>query len=328
MQATLYKFNKRSNSTKVPSGQGAVVEMKLKDGCSIYSPSFLLSSMDPTLYNYVEWNESYYFIQDAFLVRQGLWEIQCKIDVLASYRTQILNTSAFVTYSSNVFNTYIPDTRLSTNANANVALNNNKLITNSSEDDGTYIITYITNHPNHGMAGAIWADTQTAKNISACINSAGMNDFLLNDLKKQLSNVNQAVRSCRYVPMQWFEGRGDANYTPPRAGGGGGSSGGEPTGDFTPRLNRDGMADLIYYNNPINPFYPNLAPPIVGQGNCTWYAWGRFGRYAERRTYQNFQPETPGPGLIQQPDMTEATLQNLEPWQSGEEEPDSVMWLL
>ena len=285
MICTLFNFKKRRNSTKVPSELGASFELKLKDGCSIYNPSFILSSMDPINYNYLKWNNKYYYIDDIILIRQGLWNVVCSLDVLASYRTEILNTSAFVAYSSNNYDPNIPDARLSSQAKPTITHTNNNLFNTQQAltpeqikgGSGTYIVSYVTDAPTYGLSGCVWCSPLVAKNIAKCLGSRGLNEFLLDKLKKQLSNAYQAVLKCTYVPFKWWTTAGEVGYKPPSAGGGGGSSGGTPNPEgFTPRLTRDGMADLIFYNNPINPFFPNFAPPIVGQGNCTWYAWGRF----------------------------------------------------
>lgn len=107
----LYTTSKRHNSTLVPTG-GVTGEMVLKAGTSLTKPVFLLYvSAKPTA-SMVGFEGRFYFIDDIVSVRNGLWELHCSVDVLSTYKANILNTSAFVLYDTTA-NTEIVDTRLS-----------------------------------------------------------------------------------------------------------------------------------------------------------------------------------------------------------------------
>lgn len=108
--AYFYTLNKRKNSTLQPTG-GTSLDVNLKSGTSFISPTFLLSLGSTPTYNYVSYEGRYYFITDIVSVRNDLWEIQCEVDVLATYKANILNTVAYVVYDS-TSNTEIPDNRL------------------------------------------------------------------------------------------------------------------------------------------------------------------------------------------------------------------------
>ena len=54
---------------------------------------------------------------------------------------------------------------------------------------------------------------------------------------------------------------------------------------FEPRLSTTSPTPMTgnkyWYNSSYNPFWPSFAPPAVGaDGNCTWYAYGRFSEIA------------------------------------------------
>lgn len=110
MQAIFYKFSKRKNSTAVPNGQGYERNLTIKNGSSIITPTFLVAgeSFD---YNYCIFNGRYYWITDITSVRNELWEVQCRVDVLASWKNEILNSKGFVKYSSSDNNQNIKDGR-------------------------------------------------------------------------------------------------------------------------------------------------------------------------------------------------------------------------
>ena len=112
MELKLWKdFRKRRNSTKQPTTEpDAVKEVRLKDKCTITNPSFFLA--DAELYSYVQWKGMYYFIKEVAWDINGHSYIICQLDYLATWKDEILNTSAFVKYSSSDYNTKIRDDRI------------------------------------------------------------------------------------------------------------------------------------------------------------------------------------------------------------------------
>lgn len=110
LSVTLFSFNKRHNSTKVPAGSGTLVSVSLKRETSFNSPVFLLQGDKPSA-NYAAFEGAYYFIDDIVSVRTDLWELHCSIDVLGTLRSDILATSAFVEYATQG-NNQIVDQRL------------------------------------------------------------------------------------------------------------------------------------------------------------------------------------------------------------------------
>lgn len=105
-------FSKRKNSTKQPTGAGTAITVTLKDDTSLAQPTFVLAG-DHFTYNYIQFAGRYYFVDDVVSLHNGLCEIQCSLDALATYKAAIQATSAYVLYYSHN-NTQIVDTRLST----------------------------------------------------------------------------------------------------------------------------------------------------------------------------------------------------------------------
>ena len=100
-------FSKRKNSTKQPSG-GTSATVTLKEGTSIESPVFLLSG-DLFTCTYVEAFSHYYFVSDVISVRNGLTEIHCEMDPLATHKSAIGSYTAFIERCDNYRNPMIPD---------------------------------------------------------------------------------------------------------------------------------------------------------------------------------------------------------------------------
>ena len=109
--AVFYKTSKRHNSTLQPSGSGAVIDVQLKNGSDIIAPVFLMSLTSMPDYSMMVFEGRTYFIIGITSVRENLWEIAAAVDVLATYKSNILGTTAFVLYDSTA-NTEIVDSRL------------------------------------------------------------------------------------------------------------------------------------------------------------------------------------------------------------------------
>ena len=102
MQIYLYQnFGKRADSTAQPSGSYTTKTVQLKQETSIESPVFILSGFDVTCnYIYVpSWNR-YYFVSDWKKGNNDLYAIECTLDHLATYKTEIGNYTAFVERTS------------------------------------------------------------------------------------------------------------------------------------------------------------------------------------------------------------------------------------
>lgn len=112
MQLTLYSnFSKRRNSTKQPTN-GTTYEVKLKEGCSLENPIFLIDGINLNV-NYALWNGSYYFVTDIILSNNNIYEIHCEMDPLATWKSEIGASTQFVERSSSEYNVDITDTYLS-----------------------------------------------------------------------------------------------------------------------------------------------------------------------------------------------------------------------
>lgn len=107
--ATFYTFSKRKNSTGRPSG-GTGKNIYIKDPSSVLNPQILLETSNPTSYNYcyISTFDRYYFISD-WISDHGMWQANCVVDVLASWKNSINSSVQYVVRSGSAFNTYIPD---------------------------------------------------------------------------------------------------------------------------------------------------------------------------------------------------------------------------
>ena len=111
MSHTIYagSVSKRKNSTLQPS-LSTSFDVLLKTPTSLHTPTFTISTSSFP-YNYLKWDDRYYFVTDVVARNNGLFEVSAVVDVLATYKSEILATTAYVLYDS-VSNTELPDNRL------------------------------------------------------------------------------------------------------------------------------------------------------------------------------------------------------------------------
>lgn len=116
MTLKFYRFSKKQNSTKQITSETAkeIAGVDLKRPTSATNPTFLLVT-DVTSYNYVyvvEW-QRYYFVDEIISVNKDIWEVHCKIDALATWKTEILSYNAFVERSASSYNMQFNDPAVS-----------------------------------------------------------------------------------------------------------------------------------------------------------------------------------------------------------------------
>lgn len=141
MAHTIYagKISKRKNSTLQPT-LGTSFDVLLKSPTSLHAPTFNISagSFD---YNYLKWGDRYYFVTDVTSVRTGLWEVSAVIDVLATFKADILASTQFVCYSSQVGNAWLSDTRIPVLKSTTAA--KNSVLTGILSRIGCYILSAV-----------------------------------------------------------------------------------------------------------------------------------------------------------------------------------------
>lgn len=216
MQAKIWNFAKRVNSTKLPPADAPwEPDVNLKAGTSMETPTILLGSPrawdEISSYNYMQLSSGdYYFIDEWVSVRGDLWEAHCIRDLMATYKDAIMATSAFVEYDT-TGNTWIPDTRLSTNVNSSLLSNSGNLSLPFSTI-GTFIVSVT------GQSGGVGYYTTSASYLSRLLNSVrdwsdieitsetGIEALVLafcTFATKLLSSGNapQNIRGCIWIPF-------------------------------------------------------------------------------------------------------------------------------
>lgn len=121
MQLTLCNFSKRLNSTKQPTSEQlqagkTFTDVNLKQLVNIDSPDLILAGakQNDFAYNYAyihDWGR-YYHIKTCDLRHEDIYHAKLELDDLATFKSQILGTDAFIVYSSTGYNRWLRDDRV------------------------------------------------------------------------------------------------------------------------------------------------------------------------------------------------------------------------
>lgn len=220
MAHTIYagKVSKRKNSTLQPT-LGTSFDVLLKSPTSLHAPTFTISagSFD---YNYLKWDDRYYFVTNVTSVRTGLWEVSAVIDVLATFKADILASTQFVCYSSQVGNAWLADTRIPVLKSTTAA--KNSVLTGILSRIGCYILSavgkdrcYTYMIPSEGTLGALLTTIAdwTQTDVDALMDQLTFSgtDAAIESLTKLLTRTSlmgnayeaapACIRSCIWVPF-------------------------------------------------------------------------------------------------------------------------------
>jgi len=150
MALTVYfkKESKKRNSTKQATFTTSF-NVVLKDATSIDNPTFLIeaASFD---YNLAKWDNRYYFIDNIVSVRHNLWEVTCILDVLATYKADILASTQFVSYSSYNPSVWLPDTRIPVLTDTHVSKDSVTFEQFDQNRTGFYVLTVVGQSKDEG----------------------------------------------------------------------------------------------------------------------------------------------------------------------------------
>lgn len=211
----LYQIKKRLNSTRVPTLPGTPVLGELKQDFTLTGMTvrFQFSSPDDVPaynYAYIPTLSRYYFITDWYYTR-GFWNAALAVDVLASNRDDILNSTQYVARSTSHFDSALIDTAYpATGAaqhdskglspasfwGADASGNNGTIVLGviCSDSDSIGAVTY------YAMSMATFSSFMAT--MLSSINWAGISTSEIStELQKALINPTQYIVSCTWYPF-------------------------------------------------------------------------------------------------------------------------------
>ena len=216
MNILFYTFAKRNNSTKIVNTTAETRTCQLKDQTDMVNPTLIIKDV-PSFWSPI-WNycdipafSRYYFINNWKWLN-GVWECQCTVDVLATYKTQIGNLEEYVVRSSNMGDGRIVDTAYPTKA---IPTHREQLISSpyvNALAGGFYLIGIIGNE-NTAAQGAITYYQMTpaefarlraymlSDNFLTAQGLVNLADFIPADATKVIYNPYQYIVSCQWFPF-------------------------------------------------------------------------------------------------------------------------------
>ena len=208
MEIVLYKFNKKVNSTAVPSSsdESLTLTCQVKTPSSIITPTVQLAkTTSPIGYNYTfipDWGR-YYFIQDITYAL-GVWVLSLSVDVLASFRSQILNSSQYVLRSASESDGAVIDHNYPTKASSTKGLSygGNVTINAGSPVSGYFDGILLTGC----YVIQVYSDNSSGVTAYA-LNQAAFNSLLSNLMSyvpSDMDDVSAGVAKQLWDPLQYI----------------------------------------------------------------------------------------------------------------------------
>ena len=195
-----YAFTKEVNSTAQPTGTGTVYACVSNANFDIISPRLPLNigaAANPTGLNYCRvqaWSRYYWVTRWAF--EGGLWVAYCSVDPLASWKTEIGSTSAYVLRSAYTSDGSIPDHMYPTKTAptvSDVAISKDWSDSDLDYSDGRFIV---------GTIGSNGATTYAALTPTEFVQfaTAAFSDTFFNQAATGQSWMTKAI----FDPMQYL----------------------------------------------------------------------------------------------------------------------------
>lgn len=212
IDVTLYEFKKRENSTLRPdtSVTQKTHSCQLKEKTSLLNPVLIFDfgkKGNPAYYNYCyieELGNRYYFINDWSYDR-GIWIAECSVDVLASWKISIGNSTQYVTRSSYTYNGGVVDNAYPAIQPPTVEVVSANSPWTTNLNNGTYVISVINNDDGGIGSAHYYSMTQNQMNdfMSYMLGDSsylGITE-ISEELSKALLNPAQYVTSCVWYPF-------------------------------------------------------------------------------------------------------------------------------
>lgn len=214
MIVTFYSgFRKQNNSTKQPE-TGTNFTCQMKDNTSIISPRISLGgSFNPAnmMYCYIPAFNRYYFVQDWDWIG-GAWVASLTVDALASFKSEIGATSAYITRANTSgYNGKILDGMYPATTDISIVQTDGSRVYWESEIQyGTYIVGIISGAPD--TLGSVTYYTMTSAQFSALKAFLFNENFFQNemgfpdveDAAELLTSISPELLKTIYNPSQYI----------------------------------------------------------------------------------------------------------------------------
>lgn len=202
MQVYFYNVTKKRNSTYIPT-QYTMKEVILKHDVSIINPVLALQE---NYDGYVDFNyfyipkfKRYYYITNVDF-SNNIAYISGTVDVLASYRVDILNSTQYIIRSQTYWNGNILDSLYPTDSKPTYKTVDftSPFMTSAYKEQGSYIIGMVEKGANFG---ALKYSVLNHASMVSLIDSLISKTDGFDEISKSIVNPLQYIKSCKYFPI-------------------------------------------------------------------------------------------------------------------------------
>lgn len=119
IQATFFTISKRDNSTLKPTSGGQTLDIKLLDVTNVLTPIIEVHYNEAFSFNmcYIDFFSRWYKIRDVESIAKGTYNLFLDVDVLATWKDDLIGQSVHAEYSSYDYNIWLDDTRVTVGSN-------------------------------------------------------------------------------------------------------------------------------------------------------------------------------------------------------------------
>lgn len=205
MLLKMFKLNKRINSTKLPTLEDLLIsgEVVLKQATSVDKPIFIMACgaddmSKARICNYVEFQGNFFWITSIVQLNNTHIEISCEVDVLATFKTEILQTKAYVLYSDSAGRTDLIDNRNVRTINWKYRKTVREKVSMFTKGDSCYIVEVINGYPSTKLSTSTFYLMSSSQMEALMSSLYGSNDFFDNIVKSIQNPSNLMVKAIWY----------------------------------------------------------------------------------------------------------------------------------
>ncbi len=215
----LYEFQKKTNSTATPrAGSGRTFTCTPRHAISVMSPVVSVRSDDliSATYAYIPRYNRYYWITNIVNTASGLWQLSLSVDVLASFKDDLLGSTEYIARSSVAYNGNIVDSMYPSKSGSFIKMTSAGVPWVDDIYSGTFIVGVINGQTSASSTAVTYyamTDTQYGLLLSNLQNQTTMASILgitVNDsgivegLTGCLQDISYDVYIAQLNPIQYI----------------------------------------------------------------------------------------------------------------------------
>lgn len=191
MVVTFYRFSKRVNSTKRPSG-GTSINVAWKDKTDMHRPTVKCQSSAVGQYNYMKIGDHYYWIVSEVVQPNNWIEWTGEVDSMATCADEIKSTTAFIERSESMGLTTLLDSLAPAQSNETTTQLGSVNTGIFSAGRGTYIVS-VANYP--------LPMTMTPSQFTQLYNQLN-SESIINQLENSIVRLSEIITGALWLPIE------------------------------------------------------------------------------------------------------------------------------